>query len=135
MQDQSCLFCKIIKKELPAEVVKENDLVIVIKDIAPKAPTHFLIIPKVHVETMDKFAESTVESESTVKSGSIEKSESTMEYAAAMIKIISELCADLGPSPAYNIISNNGAAAGQSVDHVHWHFLAGKNIYDGGLKL
>ena len=129
MLDQNCVFCKIIKKELPAEIVKENALVIIVKDIAPKAPTHFLIIPKVHVETMDQFSEATVES------GSINKSESTMTYAAAMIKVVSELCADLGPSPAYNIISNNGAAAGQSVDHVHWHFLAGKNIYDGGLRL
>ena len=117
MLDQVCLFCKIIKNELPSKKIKESKVALVIEDIAPKAPIHYLILPKKHIENI----------------AAITNDDS--QYVFETIKMAQELSATL-PSPgAFNLISNNGAQAGQSVFHLHWHFLAGKNIYEGGLRL
>lgn len=116
MLDAQCLFCKIIQKTIPSTVIAENEHVIVIKDIAPRAPTHLLIIPKHHVENV-----STMTTSDAV-------------YSSALFSMAQELGKTLSHS-AFNLIVNNGAAAGQSVFHLHMHFLAGRNIYDSGIRL
>lgn len=116
MTQQSCIFCKIISKQIPATVIAENDAAIAIRDISPKAPIHYLLIPKVHVESVATLNQTTAPS------------------ASALLLLAQEIAKRDGIS-AFNLISNNGAGAGQSVFHLHFHFLAGKNIYDGGLQL
>ncbi|MCK4517704.1 HIT domain-containing protein [Candidatus Babeliales bacterium] len=110
-----CIFCKIIEKKIPASIVTENDDVIVIKDIAPKAPIHYLVIPKIHVESINHLQE-------------------TPEHNKAvseMFAMIKKLASNLEDPKAFNLVSNNGAEAGQCVFHMHWHFLSGKNIAAG----
>jgi diadenosine tetraphosphate (Ap4A) HIT family hydrolase len=112
----TCIFCKIIQKTIPSTIIAENDHVIVVQDIAPKAPIHYLIIPKIHVESISAL------------------SDKDAAYCWHMMQMAQDLGKKL-PAQAFNIIINNGAAAGQSVMHLHLHFIAGKNIYQQGLSL
>ena len=107
-----CIFCKIIKKEIPATVVTETDDYIVIKDIVPKAPVHNLIIPKKHISDVA----SLTEDDSDIPG---------MLFLAAR-----DLSKQLSDSQAFRLIVNNGADAGQSVFHMHMHFLSGKKMSD-----
>lgn len=114
--ESSCIFCKIIAKQIPTTIVKENADIIVIRDISPKAPTHFLIMPKKHVVSVAHLAD-------------------TDEALAGKILLMARDLATEKNIPSFNLIINNGAGAGQSVFHLHVHFLAGSDIYDGGLRL
>ena len=114
--DTKCLFCKIIQRTIPSTIIQENEHVLVIQDIAPKAPIHYLILPKKHTENLTTL-------------------EVTDErYTNAMLTMAQKLGNAL-PSKAFNIVINNGAAAGQSVFHLHMHFLAGKNLFQSELGL
>lgn len=113
----NCIFCKIIDKEISSTIIDENEHVIVIQDINPKAPIHYLIIPKIHVANINDLTD--------------EHNTVVLE----MWKMIRKLASNLPEPKAFNLISNNGAAAGQCVFHMHWHFIAGKNLYSSGLKL
>jgi len=116
VSDVSCIFCKIIRGEIKSPVIYENEHIFVIQDIHPKAPIHYLIMPKKHLENML----------------SITPNDNNLCWE--MFAVAQELGSKL-PSKAFNIIANNGASAGQSVFHLHWHFLAGKNLYEHGLHL
>jgi len=105
-----CVFCKIIKREIPAKVIAENDLIIVIQDIAPAAPVHYLIIPKKH----------------TADLRSITKDDAN--EMAGLLLMAQELSHDLGDI-SFRLLMNNGPEAGQSVNHIHAHFLAGKKMH------
>jgi histidine triad (HIT) family protein len=105
----TCVFCKIIARILPASVIAENDQLIVIKDIHPKAPVHYLIIPKVHVADINGLSE-------------VQK-----DLAGSMLLMAKKLAEDL-PEPAFKFLINNGAQAGQMVFHLHAHFLAGARL-------
>ena len=108
----SCVFCAIIAKTIPATIVAENDNVIVIKDIAPKSPVHYLLIPKVHVESI----------------AALEKDQlSVMQDIALMAQ---ELALHLSGSQSFRLVFNTGADAGQSIFHLHGHFLSGKKMLD-----
>ncbi len=109
---KECVFCKIIAKELPAKVIAENDLCLVIQDIAPKAPVHYLIIPKKHV----------------VDISCLERDDA--QIPATIFFMAQELGAKLSGSGAFRLIVNNGADAGQSVPHLHAHFVSGKKMAD-----
>ena len=106
---QNCVFCRIISKELPATIVAQNDSLMVIKDLHPKAPIHYLIIPKKHIVNL------------------VELDKNDVEIPTAMILMAQKLANDL-PSQAFKLVANNGAAAGQVVFHLHFHFLAGDTI-------
>ena len=108
----SCIFCKIIAKQIPATLIAENDQLIVIKDINPKAPIHYLIIPKKHLADVTEFQSDDV------------------SLAGAMLLMAKELSFQLSGSKAFKLIVNNGADVGQSVFHCHMHFLAGKKMAD-----
>lgn len=117
MNSTSCIFCKIINGHIKSTIVLETPLVLVIKDIQPKAPTHNLILPKKHLTSL------------------LDLQDSDADLCYEMLKVARDLGKQLTHPQAFNIISNNGAAAGQSVPHLHWHFLAGKNLYESGFEL
>ena len=107
-----CVFCKIIAGEIPTEVVAETDDLIVIKDRAPKAPVHYLIIPRKHIDSL----------------GVMEEQDAlTVGKCALMAK---ELAQGLSGSQAFRLVTNCGEDAGQSVFHLHFHFLSGKKMLD-----
>ena len=105
-----CLFCKIIAGEIPSKKVYEDELCYAFYDIAPLAPTHFLVVPKAHLASA---AEVTEESAAVV--GHI--------YA-----VIAKLAKELGFPDGYRVVTNVGAIAGQTVHHLHFHVLAGKEL-------
>lgn len=112
-----CVFCKIILKKIPSSIILETTKTLVIKDIQPKAPTHLLLLPKIHLQNMGNITEK------------------NSAYIADLGLCVAELSKNFSSDLGFNIISNNGSKAGQSVDHLHWHFLSGKNLYEGGFSL
>lgn len=107
-----CVFCEIIKGAIPATKIYENEHVLVIKDIVPKAPVHLLIIPKIHLPDV---ASLTAEN---------------ADYGAAALLITAALKNQLTGSQSFRLMTNTGADAGQSVYHLHFHFLSGKQMLD-----
>lgn len=106
-----CVFCKIIKGEIPSEKVYEDDLVYAFKDISPMAPVHILIIPKKHISTINDIEE---------------YDESVIGHIFTVAnKIAKELGID---EEGYRIVSNCNKNAGQTVFHVHFHLLGGKEL-------
>ena len=105
-----CLFCKIIDGVIPSSKVYEDDLCYAFHDIAPMAPTHFLVIPKAHFASV---AEVTEENAAVV--GHI--------YA-----VIAKLAKELGFADGYRVVTNVGEIAGQTVHHAHFHVLSGKTL-------
>ena len=112
MSDQNCIFCKIINKQIPSKFIAETDDLIVIQDIAPKAPVHYLIIPKIHIKDIQSL------------------DQAHAEVAGKMMLMAKQLSTHLSGSQAFRLIINNGADAGQSVFHLHFHFLSGKKMLD-----
>lgn len=106
----NCLFCKIIAGDIPSNKVYEDDLCYAFHDIAPMAPTHFLVIPKAHFASA---AEVTEENAAVV--GHI--------YA-----VIAKLAREMGFADGYRVVTNVGELAGQTVHHIHFHVLSGKNL-------
>ena len=112
MTTQNCVFCKIIAGQLPAKVITQTDNLIVIDNIAPKSPIHYLIIPKKHVSDITAL------------------NHDDLMLAGEMVLMAKTLAADLSGSQAFRLIVNNGSDVGQSVFHVHVHFLAGQKFSD-----
>ena len=107
-----CLFCKIIAGDIPSAKVYEDDMVYAFRDIAPMAPTHILIVPKVHMASAD---EVTAEN-----SG----------YVARIFEVIPKIAATEGLTGGYRVITNCGEDGCQSVKHLHFHLLGGKKLPD-----
>ena len=105
----NCLFCKIIKGEIPADKLYEDDEVVAFRDIAPQAPVHFLVIPKKHINGPSAVAE---EDEQLI---------------GKMMRIGSEVAKQEGIEQ-YRVVFNNGEQAGQSVFHIHLHILGGRSL-------
>ena len=108
-----CIFCKIISGDIPSKKLYEDDTVLVFHDIQPKAPVHFLLIPKMHISGVSGV---TAENSAII---------------AHIYEIISELTAELGLEH-YRVITNNGEQAGQTVFHLHFHVLGGKLLGEMG---
>lgn len=105
-----CLFCKMIKGEIPIKKVYEDENVLAFHDIAPNAPVHVLVIPKLHIGSAN---------------------EVTPENSFAIAKVfeaIPTVAKELGLDNGYRIISNCGEDALQSVKHIHFHILGGKRM-------
>ncbi len=105
-----CLFCKIIKGEIPSDKVYEDDYVFVFKDIQPTAPYHFLAVPKIHIETLDDITE-----ENSI-------------YISKIYEVISKLSKEYDFKDGYRVVTNCKEAAGQTVFHIHFHILAGRKF-------
>ena len=104
-----CLFCKIAAGEIPSKKVYEDDQVLAFCDIDPQAPTHFLVIPKTHIGSCGEIS-----------------SENSAVVAHAF-EVIAKVARDLGVTD-FRVVSNCGPQAGQSVPHLHFHVLAGRDI-------
>ena len=108
---ENCLFCKIISLEIPAEIIFEDKNILAFRDIQPKAPTHILIIPKVHIPTLDD-----------VKSNH-------KELLGNLIKVSTELAKQEGISDTgYRTVFNCKQDGGQTVYHIHLHLLGGRKF-------
>ena len=105
-----CLFCKIIAGDIPSTKVYEDDRILAFRDIAPQAPTHILVIPKTHIASV---ADVTAENSGVV---------------AHIFEIIPKIAAAEGLENGYRVVSNCGADAGQTVQHLHFHILGGKQL-------
>ena len=105
-----CLFCKIVKWEIPSTKVYEDELCYVFNDIAPTAPVHFLAIPKEHIASA---AEITPENSAVV---------------AHIFEVIAKLSKDMGMTDGFRVVSNCGESAGQTVHHLHFHVLSGREF-------
>jgi len=104
-----CLFCKIIAGDIPSSKVYEDEVCFAFNDIAPQAPTHFLVIPKEHIASVSGI---TAENSGVV---------------AHIFEVISKLAAEMGME-SYRVVSNIGEQAGQSVFHLHFHVLSGRDM-------
>lgn len=110
VKHQNCILCKIILGDIPSAKIKDTSDLIVVKDIAPKAPTHYLIVPKKHISDLQS------------------ASDLDQELLGSMLLMAKELSRDLEEPQEFRLISNNGSSVGQSVFHIHFHFLAGKQF-------
>ena len=110
--DMDCIFCKIIAGDIPSAKVYEDELVYAFRDIAPMAPVHVLIVPKVHMASAN---EVTAEN-----SG----------YVARIFEVIPQIAAAEGLDNGYRVITNCGEDGCQSVKHLHFHLLGGKKLPD-----
>jgi len=106
-----CIFCKIIKREIPSTVVYEDEKVLAFKDISPVAPVHVLIIPKIHIENVMELDEQNVD---VLKE---------IHLAAKKIAIKTGL-----GEKGFRLITNCGKEAGQTVFHLHYHLIGGKEL-------
>lgn len=104
-----CLFCKIVAGEIPSSKVYEDDTVYAFHDIDPQAPTHFLVIPKTHIGSCGEI---------TAENAPV---------AAHCLEVISKVTKGLGITD-FRVVSNCGTQAGQSVPHLHFHVLAGRDM-------
>lgn len=105
-----CIFCKIIKGEIPSTKVYEDDDMVIIKDIAPQAPIHLLLLPKQHFANI------------------IEMTDEQAQILGRCLKKLSTHVDDLGLKDGFRLISNKGAHACQSVEHLHIHILGGAQL-------
>lgn len=105
-----CLFCKIIAGDIPSTKVYEDELVYAFRDINPQAPTHILVIPKSHLASVNEV--------NAENSGVV----------AHIFEVIPQIAAAEGLTGGYRVVSNCGADAGQTVHHLHFHILGGKEL-------
>jgi histidine triad (HIT) family protein len=108
---EHCLFCKIIAGQIPANKLYEDDDLMAFHDISPQAPVHFLVIPKKHIQ-----GPASVEAEDE-------------QLIGKMLRIASHLASEQGLGDGFRLVFNNGAAAGQTVFHIHLHILGGRPLH------
>jgi histidine triad (HIT) family protein len=113
-EDKDCIFCKIVKKEAPAQIVLENNTLLVIKNIKPVADVHLLVIPKVHIESFDGL--------DITNDGQI---------FLEMVKAVQTVVKSTGIGGGYKLIFNGGKYL--KVNHLHWHLLGGEML--GGSEI
>ncbi len=104
-----CLFCRIVSRELPAQLVHEDAQSIAFKDIAPKAPVHVLVVPKKHLARLS----------------------ATSDEDAALLGHLQRVAAKVAAQAQlewFRLVTNDGRGAGQTVDHLHYHVLGGGKI-------
>ncbi|HKP46022.1 MAG TPA: histidine triad nucleotide-binding protein [Pyrinomonadaceae bacterium] len=111
MPETDCLFCRVIAREIPADFVKEDDRAVVIRDINPQAPTHLLVIPREHLDSLDDASQ---------------KDEPLLGH---LLRVAAQVANASGlEAGGYRTIINTGAGAGQSVFHLHVHVLGGRPL-------
>ena len=105
-----CIFCKIAAGEIPATKVYEDDTVLAFLDLDPQAPQHILLIPKTHIQSA---ADITAANSAVV---------------AHIFEVAAKIAAEKGFSEGFRVVTNCGEQAGQSVKHLHFHLLAGRDF-------
>ncbi len=112
MSEENCLFCKIIAGKTPGDFVHQDESCVVIRDLHPQAPSHLLVIPREHLESLDDASQ---------------KDESLLGH---LLRVGARMANDLGHGESgYRTVINTGAGAGQSVFHLHVHVLGGRPMH------
>jgi histidine triad (HIT) family protein len=104
-----CLFCRIVSRELPAQLVHEDEFAVAFKDIAPKAPVHVLVVPKKHLARLSD----------------------SSDGDAALLGHLQRVAARIAAQyklESFRVVTNNGRDVGQTVDHLHYHVVGGGSI-------
>ena len=115
---EDCLFCKIVDGEIESEILYEDEEIIAFPDINPVAPIHILIIPKEHIESAD----------------SLEKRHS--EMVGKIFLVAKKIAKDMDLDEGYRIVNNCGEDGGQTVKHIHFHLIGGRQLmWPPGYKL
>ena len=104
-----CLFCRIVRREIPATIVREDEHTLAFRDVDPKAPTHVLVIPRAHVRSLSDSPDAITLGRLLLAAAEIAKSEGI-------------------ETSGYRTVINTGADAGQTVHHVHVHLLGGRHL-------
>ena len=105
----SCLFCRIVRREIPAKLVHEDEQTLAFRDIDPKAPTHVLVIPKTHVPSLNEATDA--------------------EMLGRLMLVARDIAQTEGlTTDGYRTVVNTGAHAGQTVFHIHLHLLGGRQM-------
>ncbi|MDD5886981.1 MAG: histidine triad nucleotide-binding protein [Oscillospiraceae bacterium] len=105
-----CLFCKIVAGEVPSNKVYEDDLCYAFRDINPQAPTHILVVPKEHIASVDDI------------------DETNSSVVAHIFEVIAKLAREEGLDKGYRVVSNIGEQGQQSVKHLHFHIIGGRDM-------
>jgi histidine triad (HIT) family protein len=105
-----CLFCKIISKQIPSTFIYEDEKVVAFKDISPQAPVHILIVPKEHIESNDDITER------------------NSNIVGHVFFVAKKLAKELGLEEGYRIVNNCKDDGGQTVNHIHFHVLGGRQM-------
>jgi histidine triad (HIT) family protein len=104
-----CIFCRIIKKEIPGSIVYEDEKILAFNDIAPQAPSHILVIPKQHIVSVTEIKDDLL--------------------IGDLFKVVNKLAAERGiDKTGFRVVVNHGKAAGQAVEHLHFHLLGGRDL-------
>ena len=107
----NCIFCKIAAKEIPSECVYEDNLIYAFKDIEPQAPMHIVIIPKIHIKSANEITPDNA------------------KYVSHIFECVPIITKNLGiAADGYRIVNNCGKLGGQTVDHLHFHLMGGREF-------
>lgn len=109
-----CVFCEIINGNIPSQKVYEDDMCLAFKDLNPQAPVHILVVPKIHIESMN------------------DVNEENSKYVAHIFEQVPQIAKSVGID-SYRFIANCGSDAGQTVMHLHFHILGGVKMEEGML--
>ena len=110
---EDCIFCKIIKKEIPSTIIYEDDKVIAFNDVNPAAPIHILVVPKKHIETL------------------LDVTDEDNELISYVYQVINKIAKEKEfANNGFRVIVNCGKDSGQEVMHIHFHVLGGKKLGD-----
>lgn len=108
---EECIFCKIINGDIPSEKVYEDDLVLAFNDLTPQAPTHILVIPKEHISSANEI------------------DDKNSKVIGRIFETISKLAKEREfDCDGYRVVNNCGNDGGQTVSHIHFHLLAGRQL-------
>ena len=111
MPNEDCLFCRIASMEVPADIVFEDDTVIAFRDITPKAPVHILLIPRQHITSAASLTDA------------------NGPMLGRLFAIAAQIARDEGVAKSgFRMTTNSGAGAGQSVPHLHFHLMGGRQM-------
>lgn len=105
-----CIFCKIINKEIPSQIVYEDDEIIAFNDVNPMAPVHILVVPKKHITSV------------------LALSEDDEKLIGKIYSVIKKIAKEKGLDNGFRVVTNCGDDAGQTVKHLHFHILGGKKL-------
>ena len=107
---EDCIFCKIASSEIPSDIVYKDDVCVAFRDVNPQAPTHILVIPREHIQSVNEINES--------NSGII----------AHIFEVISKIAKEENLTNGYRVVSNIGEDGQQSVPHLHFHIIGGRSM-------
>jgi len=108
---EDCLFCKIVRKEIPSSIIYEDDKSLAFNDINPQAPTHILVIPKKHIRSL------------------VESDDSDKELLGHLTQVARNIANEKDLSgKGFRLVLNSGLEAGQSVWHIHFHLMGGRKM-------